>query len=76
MASENILELEHIDSGYGDIEVLRDISFSVRKGQIISILGANGAGKSTLMKSIFGFRQTFTAEELFTKVTKSHMRLR
>lgn len=55
MASKDILELVNIDCGYGDIEVLKDVSFAAREGQIISVLGANGAGKSTLMKSIFGF---------------------
>ncbi len=55
MAGETVLlELRNIDSGYGEIEVLHDISLQVRQGQIVSVLGANGAGKSTLMKTIFG----------------------
>lgn len=55
MAVDNVLlELRDVDSGYGEIEVLHDISLQVRQGQIVSILGANGAGKSTLMKTIFG----------------------
>ncbi len=54
VASDVILELHSIYSGYGEIEVLKDISLQVHKGQIVSILGANGAGKSTLLKTIFG----------------------
>ncbi|HMN13257.1 MAG TPA: ABC transporter ATP-binding protein [Bellilinea sp.] len=54
MANEVILSLQGVDSGYGDIEVLHDISFEVTRGDIVSVLGANGAGKSTLMKTIFG----------------------
>lgn len=53
-ANQPILELRNVYSGYGDIEVLKDVSFSVEAGKIVSVLGANGAGKSTLLKTIFG----------------------
>lgn len=53
-AEKLALQLHHIHSGYGDIEVLRDISLSVYHNTIVSVLGANGAGKSTLLKTIFG----------------------
>jgi branched-chain amino acid transport system ATP-binding protein len=49
-----MLELRSIWAGYGEIEVLKDVSLHVPAGQIVSILGANGAGKSTLLKTIFG----------------------
>lgn len=65
MANKDILELINIDAGYGDIEVLKDVTFSVREGQILSVLGANGAGKSTLIKSIFGFIQPTQGKILF-----------
>jgi ABC-type branched-subunit amino acid transport system ATPase component len=45
---------EEIHSGYGDMEVLHDVSFSIEEGEIISIIGPNGAGKSTLLKTTFG----------------------
>lgn len=55
MDADNIvLQMKAIDAGYGDIEVLRDVSIEVIKGQIVSILGANGAGKSTLLNTLFG----------------------
>lgn len=48
------LQLQNVYAGYGDIEVLQDISMEVRPHTIVSVLGANGAGKSTLLKTIFG----------------------
>lgn len=53
-AKELALELRNLYSGYGDIEVLKDISLTVERNSIVSVLGANGAGKSTLLKTIFG----------------------
>lgn len=50
----SLLKVEHITSGYGDMEVLHDVSIHVEEGEIVSIIGPNGAGKSTLMKTIFG----------------------
>ena len=48
------LELQHVDAGYGDLQVLKDVSLEAHKGDIVTIIGANGAGKSTLLKAIFG----------------------
>jgi len=45
---------EAIHSGYGDMEVLHDVSLHIDEGEIVSIIGPNGAGKSTLLKTIFG----------------------
>ena len=49
-----LLTVEGVTSGYGDMEVLRDVSLHVEAGEIVSIIGPNGAGKSTVMKVIFG----------------------
>lgn len=49
-----VLALDDVHSGYGEIEVLRGVSCSVRRGTTTCIIGANGAGKSTLLKTIFG----------------------
>ena len=48
------LQLHNVYSGYGEIEVLKDISIAVESNTIVAVLGANGAGKSTLLKTIFG----------------------
>jgi branched-chain amino acid transport system ATP-binding protein len=48
------LEVKGVRSGYGDITVIRDVSFAVPSGSITVILGRNGAGKTTLLKTIAG----------------------
>ena len=50
--SENILEIRHLGKSFGSHEVLRDIDFKVKKGDVISIIGASGSGKSTLLRCI------------------------
>lgn len=50
-----LLEAKHISSGYGKKQVLFDISFSVKQGEIVLLVGSNGSGKSTLLKTIYGF---------------------
>jgi branched-chain amino acid transport system ATP-binding protein len=50
----SLLELKNVSVRYGRIEAIHDMSFSVDKGEIVSLIGANGAGKSTTMKTISG----------------------
>lgn len=50
-----MLEVSDLHSGYGRVPVLRGVSFTVRPGEILLILGANGAGKSTLLRTVSGF---------------------
>nr|BBH95944.1 ABC transporter ATP-binding protein [Thermogemmatispora argillosa] len=52
--SDVMLQLEHVDTFYGPIQVLHDINLEVRRGEIVCLLGANAAGKTTTMKTIFG----------------------
>ena len=49
-----LLEVKNIDVFYGSIRALKGVSFSVEKGEIVSIIGANGAGKSTTLRAISG----------------------
>lgn len=51
---DEILTVENVDAGYGKIQVLRDVSMDVRRGEILAIVGANGAGKTTLLRTISG----------------------
>ena len=51
MANE-ILQIHHLSKAFGHNSVLRDIDFTVEKGDVISIIGASGSGKSTLLRCI------------------------
>lgn len=48
----SILEVEHIKKGFEDTEVLKDISFSLEKGEVLSIIGSSGSGKTTLLRCL------------------------
>ncbi len=54
MSDDVLLKIRNIESYYGPIMAIRGVSLDVRKGQIVTVLGANGAGKTTLMKTISG----------------------
>ena len=49
-----MLEIKNIDVFYGDVQVIWDVSFEVKQGEIVALIGANGAGKSTILKTISG----------------------
>ena len=49
---ETILQIKHLSKSFGSHEVLRDIDFNVKRGDVTSILGASGSGKSTLLRCI------------------------
>lgn len=53
-ATAPVLSVKNLESYYGPIMAIRGVSLEVRKGQIVSVLGANGAGKTTLLKTISG----------------------
>ncbi|MDU7151820.1 MAG: amino acid ABC transporter ATP-binding protein [Peptoniphilus grossensis] len=49
---EYIFEIENLEKSFGDNEVLKDINFKVKKGEVVSIIGSSGSGKSTLLRCI------------------------
>ena len=49
---ERIIEVKHLSKSFGDHKVLRDIDFSVNKGEVVCIIGSSGSGKSTLLRCI------------------------
>ena len=49
-----LLTLEDVDAGYGETQVLRNVSLSVEEGRIVSLVGRNGAGKTTTLRTIMG----------------------
>ena len=62
--SEEILKIQHLSKNFGNHEVLRDIDFTVRKGDVTTIIGASGSGKSTLLRCI-NLLETPTAGNIF-----------
>ena len=63
--SEKILEIKNLSLSYGGIEAVKDVSFDVGKGEIVTLIGANGAGKSTILKTIAGLLRPKNASILF-----------
>ena len=53
-AEAKLLEVRGVDFGYGRLQVLHDVHFSVGEGEMVALLGVNGAGKSTLLRAISG----------------------
>ena len=47
-----VIELRHVDKHYGDLHVLRDVSLSVRRGEVVVVIGPSGSGKSTMCRTI------------------------
>ena len=60
-----MLKVSDINVYYGNIHAIKDISFEVAKGEIVSLIGANGAGKSTILKTVSGLLRTKTGSITF-----------
>ena len=60
-----LLDVRHVNSGYGEMTILRDISIRVDAGEVVTLIGPNGAGKSTLLKTIFGLLMPTEGRVLF-----------
>jgi branched-chain amino acid transport system ATP-binding protein len=60
-----LLEIKSLDSGYGFLQVLWDVSFYVEEGEFVALIGPNGAGKSTTLKTISGLLEPQGGEILF-----------
>ncbi len=63
-----MLEIKNIDVFYSDVQVIWDISFNVKQGEIVALIGANGAGKSTTLKTISGILRPKKGEILFNDI--------
>ena len=51
---EPVISIEHVDAGYPDAVILRDVSFEILRGEVFILLGGSGCGKSTIMKHMIG----------------------
>lgn len=71
-----MLKVNNINVYYGNIYAVKDVSFSVEEGEIVSLIGANGAGKSTILKTISGLLRSKTGSISFLEheigATPSH----
>ncbi|BCJ86020.1 ABC transporter ATP-binding protein [Effusibacillus dendaii] len=71
-----LLQVEHLDVFYGDVQAIWDMSFHVNQGEIVTLVGANGAGKTTLLKTLSGLLQprggTITFDGVVTSSKKPH----
>ncbi|NHF62156.1 ABC transporter ATP-binding protein [Microcella pacifica] len=62
MSDEVLLQVENLQTGYGDLQVVRDVSVTVRAGEITVLLGRNGAGKTTTLRAITGLNRVTAGE--------------
>ena len=60
-----MLKIRNLQSGYGKLKVLKNISMHVEEGEIVTIIGANGAGKTTLLSTIAGLIRATSGEMVF-----------
>ena len=63
--ADSMLKVENINVYYGNIHAVKDISFEVKEGEIVTLIGANGAGKSTTLKTISGLLHPRTGDVLY-----------
>ena len=60
-----VIEVKDLDLGYGDYSVMKNLNFSVNKGDIFIVMGISGCGKSTLLKSMIGLKEPSRGKVLF-----------
>ena len=60
----NVVEVNHFKMVFGDKTVIKDLSFTVKKGEIFGLLGANGSGKTTTIRALLGFYHQTSGELL------------
>jgi branched-chain amino acid transport system ATP-binding protein len=76
----SVLEVESLHAGYGPVNVLEDVSFTVGEGETVALLGANGAGKTTTLRAICGMlrprgKVTITGRDVTKRSTEQIVRL-
>ena len=62
---EPILSIRHLSKRFGSLEVLKDISFDVRKGEVVVVLGPSGSGKSTMLRCLNRLEEPTSGEIIF-----------
>ena len=64
---EKVIEIKHLSKSFGDHKVLKDIDFSVNKGEVVCIIGSSGSGKSTLLRCINLLEKPTGGEIIYNK---------
>ena len=70
-----MIKISNLNAKYGYVNALKGIDIVVKKGQIVTLLGANGAGKTTTLRCILGLLETYSGEILFKGEKCSRMTL-
>ena len=65
MSTEAKIEVRGLDMGYGSFILMRDLNFTVNRGDIFIIMGGSGCGKSTLLKILFGLKEPMRGQVLY-----------
>ncbi|MFH0906343.1 MAG: ABC transporter ATP-binding protein [archaeon] len=60
-----MLELKNLNSGYGNLKIIKGVDITINNSEIVSIIGPNGAGKSTLLKSIFNLCDIYSGKIIY-----------
>ena len=68
-----MFEISSLNSGYGKLHILNDVSITCGTGDLVAVLGPNGSGKTTLLNSIFGFADVFSGAIRFDGQDLSHL---
>src|SRR5690349_5651706 len=80
MPEDIILDFKDVNTYYGDLHVLKDVNYTIGRGEIVSLLGGNACGKSTTMKTIMGVvrpargKVVFDGEEIQNMSTSDRVR--
>jgi phospholipid/cholesterol/gamma-HCH transport system ATP-binding protein len=69
MAGEPVIQVNHLDMGYGSFVLMRDLNFTVNRGDIFIIMGGSGCGKSTLLKVLIGLLAPLGGEVRYNGVS-------
>ncbi len=69
-----MFELKRINVGYGDVQIVYDVSLQIHRGEVVSLVGSNGAGKTTILKTISGLLRPLSGEILFEESRVDQLR--
>ncbi len=62
---KELLRVENLNAGYGDMQVLWDVSLEVKEGEIVALVGSNGAGKTTFFRAITGLIKPYSGKVIY-----------